>query len=57
MIDLGTGAIVDWLRLEGIISELYDVQVLPEVTRPMAIGFQNDEISLLLTLDLLKVLY
>ena len=54
VIDLKTGAIVDWLRLEGIISELYDVQVLPEVKRPMAIGFQNDEISRLLTLDPLK---
>ena len=56
VIDLKTGAIVDWLRLEGIISELYDVQVLPEVTRPMAIGFQNDEISRLLTLDPLRSL-
>lgn len=51
VIDLNTGAIVNWLRFEGIITELYDVQVLPEVKRPMALGFQTDEISRILTLD------
>lgn len=51
VIDLRTGKIADWLQLEGIITELYDVQVLPSVRRPMALGFQTDEISRLLTLD------
>ncbi len=51
VIDLKTGAIVEWLRLEGTISELYDLQVLPGVQRPMALGFKNDDISRLLTLD------
>lgn len=51
VIDINTGAIVHWLRLEGVITELYDVQVLPGVRRPMALGFQTDEISRLLTLD------
>ncbi|MEL7038495.1 MAG: TIGR03032 family protein [Cyanobacteria bacterium J06592_8] len=51
VIDLRTGQIVNWLRLEGIITELYDVQVLPGVQRPMALGFQTDEINRLLTLD------
>ncbi|NEP47064.1 MAG: TIGR03032 family protein, partial [Okeania sp. SIO2H7] len=51
VIDLNTGTIVDWLRFEGIITELYDVQVLPQVKRPMALGFQTDEISRILTLD------
>ncbi|MGK7900025.1 MAG: TIGR03032 family protein [Hormoscilla sp.] len=51
VIDIHTGAIVHWLRLEGVITELYDVQVLPGVRRPMALGFQTDEISRLLTLD------
>ena len=49
VIDLTTGSIVNWLRLEGQITELYDVQVLPGVKRPMALGFQTDEISRLLT--------
>jgi uncharacterized protein (TIGR03032 family) len=44
VINLRTGDIVHWLRLEGIVEELYDVQVLPGVRRPMAIGFRTDEI-------------
>lgn len=51
VIDIHTGSIVEWLRLEGVITELYDVQILPGVQRPMALGFQTDEISRLLTLD------
>ncbi|NEP56266.1 MAG: TIGR03032 family protein [Symploca sp. SIO2G7] len=51
VIDLNSGAIVHWLRLEGVITELYGVQVLPGVQRPMALGFQTDEICRLLTLD------
>lgn len=51
VIDLNTGSIVHWLRLEGAITELYDVQVLPGIHRPMALGFQTDEIARLLTLD------
>jgi hypothetical protein len=54
IIDLTTGSIVHWLRLEGIVTELYDVQVLPGVRRPMAIGFQTDEIARLITLDSAK---
>ena len=43
-IDLRTGDIVHWLRIEGIIEELYDVGILPKVQRPMALGFRTDEI-------------
>lgn len=51
VIDLNRGTIVHWVRIEGTITELYDVAVLPEVQRPMALGFQTDEIAQLLTLD------
>jgi hypothetical protein len=44
VIDLRSGDIVHSLRIEGVVSELYDVAVLPGVKQPMAIGFQNDEI-------------
>jgi hypothetical protein len=57
VIDLQTGKIINWLRLEGIITELYDVQILPDVQRPMALGFQTDEISRLLTLDPIDPLF
>ncbi|MCL1470133.1 TIGR03032 family protein [Argonema antarcticum] len=52
VIDLNSGNIIHWLRLEGLITELYDVQVLPGMQRPMALGFQTEEISQLITLDL-----
>jgi len=45
VIDLKTGDIVHWLRVEGIVEELYDVSVLPGVKRPMALGFKTDEIK------------
>lgn len=57
VIDLKTGSIVHWLRLEGVVSELYDVQVLPGVQRPMALGFQTSEIAHLLTLDAIAPLF
>lgn len=50
VINLNSGAIEHWLRFEGVITELYDVQILPQVQRPMALGFQSDEIAQLITL-------
>jgi len=50
VIDLKTGNIDHWVQLEGIITELYDVQVLPGVIRPMALGFMNDEICKFVTI-------
>jgi uncharacterized protein (TIGR03032 family) len=44
VVDLRTGDVVHWLRIEGIVRELYDVVVLPGVRRPMALGFKTDEI-------------
>jgi len=44
VIDLRTGDIVHWVRIEGMVSELYDVVVLPGVVRPMALGFKTEEI-------------
>ncbi len=44
VIDLRSGDAVHWLRIEGIVEELYDVALLPGVRRPMALGFQTDEI-------------
>ncbi len=49
VIDLRTGDIVHWLKIEGIVSELYDVAVLAGAVRPMAIGFKTDEIRRTIT--------
>ena len=45
VIHLPTGDVVHWLRIEGLVRELYDVVVLPNVTRPTALGFKTDEIQ------------
>lgn len=49
VIDLNTGDLVHWLRIEGIINELYDVVVLPGARRPSALGFRTDEIRRVLS--------
>lgn len=38
IVDLATGDIVEWIRLEGFITELFDVVAMPGVRCPMAIG-------------------
>lgn len=45
VIDLRTGDTVHWVRLEGLVRELYDVAVLPGVVRPALFGFKTDEIQ------------
>ncbi len=50
IIDLRNGDIVHWLRIEGVVEELYDVAVLPGVRRPMVIGFKTDEIRRVVTI-------
>jgi Domain of unknown function (DUF4915) len=49
VVDLNSGDIGHWLRLEAMVRELYDVVALPEVVRPMALGFETEEIQRLLT--------
>jgi len=44
VVDLRTGATVHSLNIDGIVTELYDVCVLPGVQRPSAVGLVNDEI-------------
>jgi uncharacterized protein (TIGR03032 family) len=44
VIDLRSGDVVHWIRVEGVVSELYDVVALEGVVRPQALGFKTDEI-------------
>jgi uncharacterized protein (TIGR03032 family) len=39
VVDLRTGTVAHWLRVEAGMDEVYDVAVLPGVTRPKALGF------------------
>jgi len=51
VIDLRTGDVVHWVRVEGIVEELYDVVVLVGVKRPMALGFKTDEVRRVISLE------
>jgi uncharacterized protein (TIGR03032 family) len=51
IIDLESGDIVHWLRLDGRIKETFDVAVLPGVRCPMAIGLATDEIRSHITVE------
>ena len=51
VIDLVSGTVAEWVRVEGMVSELYDVAVLPGVMRPMALGFKSHEIEQLVAVD------
>ncbi|MDM8553511.1 TIGR03032 family protein [Desulfococcaceae bacterium HSG7] len=51
IIDLDSGHIAHWVWIEGNVAELYDVQILPEVRRPMALGFKTDEIARIVTFE------
>jgi uncharacterized protein (TIGR03032 family) len=51
IIDLAKGTCVDWFRIDGNISELYDVEVLPGITTPMAVSPGSPEAASLITWD------
>jgi len=44
VVDLRSGDIAHWARIDGIVSELYDVAVIPDRQNPRAVGFKTDEI-------------
>lgn len=49
VVDLRSGDCVHWLRLDGVVKELYDAVVLEGAIRPMALGFKSDEIRRTIT--------
>jgi len=52
VIDLRTGTVAEWLRLEAeSVTELYDSVVLAGVRQPMALGFATPEIERLMVID------
>ena len=51
IVDLATGDMVHWVRIEGVVRELYDVAALPGIRRPSAIGFKTDEVKHVLSVD------
>lgn len=51
VVDMETGRAVHWVRFEGVIAELYDLQVLPETACPRALGFKADTIANFIVLE------
>ncbi len=49
VIDLKTGNCVHWFRMDGDIAELYDVEVLPGLTAPMAVAPTAPDAATLIT--------
>lgn len=46
VIDLDSGDIVHWFRFDGgLVTELFDVQVIPQVLCPTSLGFKTTEIN------------
>jgi len=51
VISLASGDIVEYLRFDGEIRELFDVAVIPDATLPMAIGLNAPEIHSMTSFD------
>jgi uncharacterized protein (TIGR03032 family) len=51
IIDTRTGDTVEWVRIEGVVRELFDVAVLPGVRNPSALGFKTDEVLRVISMD------
>ncbi len=51
IVDLRTGDIVQWIRLDGFIKELFDVGVIPGSRCPMALGIGTPELQHTISYD------
>lgn len=44
VVDLATGDVAHWARFSGVVTELFDIAVIPRARQPQMIGFSSDEI-------------
>lgn len=51
IIDIESGDTVGWVRVEGIVRELFDVAVIPGVRNPAIIGFKTDEVQRTISME------
>lgn len=51
IVDQRSGDIVEWVRLDGAIKELFDVAVIPETVCPMALGVSSPDIQSLISFE------
>ncbi|MGZ0189267.1 MAG: TIGR03032 family protein [Alphaproteobacteria bacterium] len=50
VVDLKSGDAIHWVRLEGMVTEIYDVAQIKGISRPMAIGTRTDDIRRMISL-------
>jgi len=51
IVSLANGDVLNWIRFEGDISEIFDISFLPGVVNPMMIGLRTAEIRELITFE------
>ncbi len=51
VIDLGSGACVDWFRIDGAVAELYDLEIIEGFACPMAVPPNSIEVANLITFE------
>ncbi|GAA0445855.1 TIGR03032 family protein [Sphingomonas molluscorum] len=51
IVNLASGDIVEWIKLDGFITELFDVAVMPGVVCPMSIGPDTPEMRTTISFD------
>lgn len=51
IISLATGNVVQWIRFDGAIEELFDVCVLPGMKNPLTLGPRSKEIQEFITIE------
>jgi len=51
VIDLESGACVEWFRIDGAIAELYDIGILKGLACPMSLGLGTEELLNLVTFE------
>ena len=51
MIDTRSGDTIAWVRLEGVVRELYDVAFISDVGNPSTLGFKTNEIQRVIAID------
>ena len=48
VVDLATGKLLHWMRLGGVVRELYDIAILPSARRPMLVGLAQGQVNRLI---------
>lgn len=51
VIDTTNGEVVEWVKIEGIVRELYDIMAMPNITKPLVIGTHKDEIKRMVSIE------